>query len=878
MRLISEKFSSEDHPYRSSWAHSRAPLLVLLALAFAALSLALPRPAQAAGPSPLSAFTPAAASPEEPASTEPATAITQSSATLNATVDPQGAAVTECEFEYGVKTTPYENKVPCAQSPSSLGAGTSAVAVSVPVAGLAAGTLYHFRISVMAGSVASKGADAMLTTLTNSGPTAVTGAASSVTATSATLNAMVNPNGVNVTECKFEYGTSTASGTSVPCSTLPGSGTEAVAVSAPTSILTVNTTYHFTIQATNAQGTSKGVEGTFKTQNSPTAETKAASRVGQTIATLNATVNPNGEAVSACKFEYDTGSSQAPYTKSVACTPSTLPAGSARVAVSASVAGLTANSQYRFRVVAAGASGTGAGGQELFKTLPNPPTSVTQAASSVTKTTATLNASVNPNGGEVSECKLEYGTTTAYGSSVPCTPAPGSGSVAVEVSAAIGGLNENTTYHFRIQAANAGGTGSGTDETLKTAATAPAVVTKPASSVTQTSATLNATVNPNGANVTECKFEYGTTGAYGSSAPCTPAPGTGSAPVAVSAALTGLSPNTTYHFRIQAANAGGTGNGTDETLETAAAAPTVVTKAASSVTQASATLNATVNPNSGVVSECELEYGNTSGYGSSAPCTPSPGSGGAPVAVSASVMGLAANTTYHFRIQATNVIGTSRGLDETFTTPPVPVVKPGGPANGGNPGATVTRGPAAPVLARSADVTSVAGRVSIRPPGARAFVALSSAQQIPYGTVVEATRGEISVTAATLAGGVQRGQYFDGKFVLSQGTNGRVLATLSGGNFSVCPGARTAARRGKARSKSAARTHLVRRLWAEARGNFATKGRYAGGVVQGAQWLTEDMCASTLILATREHVEVTDLVRHRHAQVVTGGVYLAKAR
>jgi hypothetical protein len=206
-------------------------------------------------------------------------------------------------------------------------------------------------------------------------------------------------------------------------------------------------------------------------------------------------------------------------------------------------------------------------------------------------------------------------------------------------------------------------------------------------------------------------------------------------------------------------------------------------------------------------------------------------------------------------------------------------VKSGGPPPGNNPGGTVARGPGAPLLSRSANVTSIAGRVSIRLPGARAFVALSSTQQIPYGTVVEATRGEISLTAATAGGGTQRGQYFDGKFVLSQGTNGRVLATLSGGNFSVCSGARTAgARRGRARSKSAARTHLVRRLWAEARGNFATKGRYAGGVVQGAQWLTEDMCASTLILATRERVEVTDLVHHRHAQVVSGGVYLARAR
>ncbi len=137
---------------------------------------------------------------------------------------------------------------------------------------------------------------------------------------------------------------------------------------------------------------------------------------------------------------------------------------------------------------------------------------------------------------------------------------------------------------------------------------------------------------------------------------------------------------------------------------------------------------------------------------------------------------------------------------------------------------------------------------------------------------MEAIRGEVSVTAAMPTGGTQRGQFFDGQFVLTQGRNGRVLATLTGGNFSVCQSAKTA----RARSKSAPRAHLVRRLWAEGHGNFSTKGRYAGGIVQGAQWLTEDMCQGTLILATREHVEVTDLVRHRHIQVLTGGIYLAK--
>jgi hypothetical protein len=98
--------------------------------------------------------------------------------------------------------------------------------------------------------------------------------------------------------------------------------------------------------------------------------------------------------------------------------------------------------------------------------------------------------------------------------------------------------------------------------------------------------------------------------------------------------------------------------------------PAVLTGAASSLTQTSATLNATVNPGGVTVSECKLEYGTSLSYKSSAPCTPSPGSGGSPVAVSASVTGLSANTTYYFRIVAANPAGPSNGIDQTFTTPP----------------------------------------------------------------------------------------------------------------------------------------------------------------------------------------------------------------
>ena len=71
-------------------------------------------------------------------------------ASLSGMVDPRGAAVSECKFEYGVTDEfgngPYNHSVPCKQTPAEIGAGSSPVAVSAQLEDLEPGELYHFHL------------------------------------------------------------------------------------------------------------------------------------------------------------------------------------------------------------------------------------------------------------------------------------------------------------------------------------------------------------------------------------------------------------------------------------------------------------------------------------------------------------------------------------------------------------------------------------------------------------------------------------------------------------------------------------------------------------------------------------------------------------
>ncbi len=197
---------------------------------------------------------------------------------------------------------------------------------------------------------------------------------------------------------------------------------------------------------------------------------------------------------------------------------------------------------------------------------------------------------------------------------------------------------------------------------------APVAATETASNIQPRQATANGSVNPNGVE-TEYHFEYGLTTSYGTSVPDPNGnAGHGGSPMGASATMTGLLPAATYHFRLVAKSPAGTSYGSDASFTSLPVPPVVVTEGASSIKAGKATIGGSVNPE-GASTQYRFEYGPTASYGTSIPVPDATiGVGRTGVTVS-QIIGVKGLMTYHYRLVASNVAGTTYGVDREFKTP-----------------------------------------------------------------------------------------------------------------------------------------------------------------------------------------------------------------
>jgi hypothetical protein len=204
----------------------------------------------------------------------------------------------------------------------------------------------------------------------------------------------------------------------------------------------------------------------------PTVANEGISEVSSSSVTLNGSVNPEGEPLTECKFEYGTTES---YGQEVPCEH--VPTGSEPKSVRAKVSGLEPRTAYHFRLLAANKNGVTTGNGEAFFTVDTPlveSESVVSTGSTEASVTAQIDASGSP-----TTYHVEYGAGEAYGLSTPEVNL-GAAQGAVGVLVRLSGLQAGTKYHFRFVAVNSLGTHGGSDETLATTASlGPAALTLP---------------------------------------------------------------------------------------------------------------------------------------------------------------------------------------------------------------------------------------------------------------------------------------------------------------------------------------------------------------------------------------------------------------
>jgi phosphodiesterase/alkaline phosphatase D-like protein len=525
-------------------------------------------------------------------------------------------------------------------------------------------------------------------------PAPNTDPASAITSSSATLNGDLNPGG-SPTDYYFTYspGSSCAEGPPTPLDSPngpgnPATGSSDIPESAQVTGLQPSTQYSVCFVAQNAFGQSVGPAVTFDTAGiQPVVEVEGTQNLAETDAVLFAQINPENQDTH-YYFEYSTdptltsGVSTAPSPPGEDISPSL-----AGTNVTQGIGGgLTPNTTYYYRAVASNGTGTIDGPIEHFTSWALTPTASTNEPAEVTDTTARLSGVLDGMGADT-HYYFNYGLDNSYGGdgtlggSVPAAPGEDAGVVSENTpeSVLLTGLSPHTTYHYQLFAQNVGfcfcdlsaQRAHGTDVEFTTLALPPVAVADPSGgNISPNSATVTGSANLQGVPGSY-QFEYGPSTAYGSSTAVS-ALGGSVLGQAVSANLSGLTPNTTYHYRLLVANDGGTEHSADETFTTYTTAPVVATGQATGVGADTATLGGSLNPQ-GADTTYWFQYGTTTYYSASVPAPEADaGSGTGFQSVTQAVSGLAADTTYHFRLVTNNAGGTSYGADQTFTTTSAP--------------------------------------------------------------------------------------------------------------------------------------------------------------------------------------------------------------
>ncbi|MFN6388587.1 MAG: beta strand repeat-containing protein, partial [Bacteroidota bacterium] len=557
-----------------------------------------------------------------------------------------GASITDRGLVWGISA---------GSSTYSVTTGTGTGTFSSSITGLTSGITYYIRAYATNSIGTRYGPEITLNTAQAVATLAATTTASSIGASSATSGGNITYNGGAVVITSGVVWSTTSTPT-IALTTKTTDGTINGTYTSTITGLTPGTLYYVRSYATNSVGTNYGAQTSFTTLNTATiSATASATSITSSTATSGGTITSDGGAAVTARglvYGLTTGSSTFSVTT-----------GTGTGTYTSSLTGLLPATTYFVRSFATNSVGTVYGTETSFTSIAIAPTvSATATATSVTGSTATSGGTITSDGGSAVTARgLVWGISTGA-STFSVTTGSGTGTYTNSLT----DLAPATLYYIRAYATNSIGTTYGSESSFTSLAVVATIsATASATSITAITATSGGTITADGgATVTARGVVWDTSidPIVSLLTKTTNATGTGT----YTSSITGLTPATVYYYRAYATNSLGTVYGPQAAFTTNAIAPSLTTTAANSITKYAASAGGTITSNGGTpitasgicwsttatptISDSKTTDGTTSGTYTS------------------TLISLTAGTTYYVRAYATNAIGTSYGIAQSFKT------------------------------------------------------------------------------------------------------------------------------------------------------------------------------------------------------------------
>jgi phosphodiesterase/alkaline phosphatase D-like protein len=587
------------------------------------------------------------------ATTQIATSITASGATLNGNLLTMGSAtaVNAC-FQWGSASGVYNNQTPVysVASPHPF---------TATLTGLTDGVTYYYRAKADAGIYGSAFGIEKSFTAGRTCPTVFTDSPSAIAASSAQLNGILLSGGsgpfpMNVT---FQWGTSAGV---YAYETAQQPVNAAGTFNAGINGLTAGNLYYYRTKVDD--GTSGGAFGSERSFRAgatcPTAATQTATAINGTGATINGNLLTLGSAASVDAF-FQWGTVSTVYTNETIA--QTMTAGAP---FAANLTGLNSGVTYYYRAkVDGGVNGSVFGSEKSFTTGRTNPSVMTDGATTIMSNGGTLNGRLTSLGTASSACvSFQWGTASGV---YPNETVAENKTGIIIFNSVLNSLSDNTTYYYRAKVDDGVSGGAfGNERSFRTGSVCPSATTQTATGITPTSAILQGNLLAKGsASVVDACFQWGTaSSAYTSQTPLQAM----TSPAPFFASLDGLTDGVTYYYRVVIdGGSNGIVYGNEKSFTAGKNNPVVITDVTTGISGNVATLNGVFNSmGSATGVSLSFQWGTATGV---YPNETTPVSAGSVRNFSSTITGLSDNTTYYYRAKADNgVSGGAFGAERAF--------------------------------------------------------------------------------------------------------------------------------------------------------------------------------------------------------------------